>query len=260
MGQTEPPLPAAERELVDAVLAAAGIDSRPYRTAPLRRRLPALLRALRAPDPATALQHLRADPRLTARGLDTLLIGHTEAFRDREAFAALRERVLPELATPGRSLRIWSVACSTGVELLSVAALRAERGLAATCVLRGSDCRASALSAARRHAADPLAALADRSAPASASAASELRAAAARISWHVEDALTAPVEAPWDLILCRNLAIYLDAPSAERLWERLTGALAPRGVLMIGKAERPGVGLPLVHLAKCIYRREGARA
>lgn len=260
LDQPEPALPPAERALVDAVLGAAGISSRPYRTGPLRRRMPALLRALRAPDAATGLQHLHADRRLAARALDTLLIGHTEAFRDPEAFAALRDRVLPELAAGRRSLRIWSVACSTGVELLSVASLVAERGLAATSVLRGSDCRASAIATARRHAEDPLATVAESSAPVSPSAASELRAAAARISWHVEDALTAPVDGPWDLILCRNLAIYLDVPSAQRLWERLAGALAPGGVLMTGKAERPGVGLPLVHLAKCIYRREGAGA
>ncbi len=51
-----------------------------------------------------------------------LLIGVTRFFRDEEAFAVIRNSVLPRLAESGKKqLRIWSVACSTGEEVYSLA-------------------------------------------------------------------------------------------------------------------------------------------
>ncbi len=43
----------------------------------------------------------------------------------------------------------------------------------------------------------------------------------------------------WDLILCRNVAIYLSAGASTRLWQNIAKSLRPGGVLVPGKAERP---------------------
>lgn len=51
-----------------------------------------------------------------------LLIGVTRFFRDTEAFDALREKVLPALLA-NQSIRIWSAGCSTGEEVYSLAIL-----------------------------------------------------------------------------------------------------------------------------------------
>jgi two-component system CheB/CheR fusion protein len=53
-----------------------------------------------------------------------LLIGVTRFFRDQEAFKQLQEKVLPDLVSRGREhqpLRIWSIGCSTGEEAYSLA-------------------------------------------------------------------------------------------------------------------------------------------
>nr|WP_319520769.1 chemotaxis protein CheB [uncultured Sphaerochaeta sp.] len=50
-----------------------------------------------------------------------LLIGVTRFFRDGDAFAALREKVLPQILKEGASVRIWSTGCSTGEEVYSLA-------------------------------------------------------------------------------------------------------------------------------------------
>jgi chemotaxis methyl-accepting protein methylase len=256
----EPPLNAAEARLVDAALAVAGLDPAAYRTGPFRRRLPAVLRALRETSVTVAGNRAVAEPALAERALDALLIGHTEPFRDADAFAHLRSAVLPQLAAERAGLRVWSVGCSGGVELLSAALLLAERGLLAGSTLRGSDCRAAAIAAAQSGAVLPLLS----KLPAQfddlrlLAARSDFGAAIASVGWVVEDALTAePGESAWDLVFCRNLAIYLDAQSSQRLWARLVAALAPGGVLVTGRAERPPAHLPLGRLAKCIYRLEG---
>jgi chemotaxis protein methyltransferase CheR len=47
----------------------------------------------------------------------------------------------------------------------------------------------------------------------------------------------APLAPPYDLIICRNVVIYFDRPTQERLCSMLADALAPGGYLVLGKVE-----------------------
>ena len=47
----------------------------------------------------------------------------------------------------------------------------------------------------------------------------------------------APPHPPYDLILCRNVVIYFDRASQERLFVRFAEALRPGGILVLGKVE-----------------------
>src|SRR6185436_1228233 len=42
---------------------------------------------------------------------------------------------------------------------------------------------------------------------------------------------------PFDLVVCRNVMIYFDRESQDRLIDRFHGALAPGGFLVLGKTE-----------------------
>lgn len=56
-----------------------------------------------------------------------LLIGVTQFFRDKEAFASLTEKVLtPLIKSDSKAIRIWSAGCSTGEEVYSIAILLKE--------------------------------------------------------------------------------------------------------------------------------------
>ena len=67
-----------------------------------------------------------------------------------------------------------------------------------------------------------------------------------------------PVGQPsWDLILCRNVAIYLEPTAAARLWTVLVGSLRFGGILVVGKAERPQQQLALLRLAPCVFEKRG---
>ena len=46
-----------------------------------------------------------------------------------------------------------------------------------------------------------------------------------------------PPVPPYDLIVCRNVVIYFDRPMQERLFLAFAEALAPEGVLVLGKVE-----------------------
>jgi chemotaxis methyl-accepting protein methylase len=76
------------------------------------------------------------------------------------------------------------------------------------------------------------------------------------IQWRVGNVLAEPEPGAWDLVLCRNMAIYLDNAASAALWDRISRCLRPGGFLVLGKAERPHGTLGLTVVAPCVYRRE----
>ena len=47
-----------------------------------------------------------------------------------------------------------------------------------------------------------------------------------------------PMQGPFAAIFCRNVVIYFDEPTQQKLWTKFTPLLAPGGALYIGHSER----------------------
>lgn len=231
-----------------------------YRETPLRRRTGACLRAIRADSEAVALSRMAVDPRLADVALNTLLIGVSEFFRDSMVFQALQTIVMPALDQRQRPLRILSIGCSTGAELYSVAMLLAQSELLAGSYLLGVDCRAEAVAQGRRGV------FADA---ALTNVAQDMRSRyftpvidgwriaddlRKQTEWCVLDATRECPAGPWDLVLCRNLVIYLQDEVAYAMFERMLRQLARGGFVVVGKAERPPTSLELTPVGRCVYR------
>lgn len=253
---------AAEGRFIAQILSCAGVDASMYRLSPLKRRLAACLRALKVPDISAAERVLANNPRLCTAAIDALLIGVTRFYRDRDVFDDLRSRWVPDLLGCRRGLKAWSVGSSDGAELYSVAAILAERGALEASTLLGTDCRQSAIDSAHQATYSPSALIdlpeelrtryfvKERGALIPAGV---LRQASMR--WMCQDALACLDHKQWDLILCRNMAIYLSPPVQAKLWLNLRDALRPGGILVSGRAERPGCA-GLQRISICTYRRE----
>ena len=246
-------------DLAAFVLAQAGLDPYRYRPMPLRRRASACVRTMKAASEADACNRLATDPRLTVAALSTLLIGVSDFFRDRPVFETLRSSVVPSLRARGRPLRVMSVGCSSGAELYSVALMLAESQLLDEAYLLGIDCRSDAVTAARTATfADPLLARLDtglrsRYFDPVAGGARVVEALQRCTEWRVVDATSEIPPGPWDMVLCRNLFIYLHDWIAEAMLMRIVDQLVPGGCLVVGKAERPPAALQLTELAHCVY-------
>ncbi|HSK11340.1 MAG TPA: CheR family methyltransferase [Vicinamibacterales bacterium] len=196
--------------------------------------------------------------------LSTLLIGVTEFFRDPQVFDGIRAVALPALAGRRWPPRVWSAGCSSGAELYTVAILLDEAGLLDGATLLGTDCRDEAIAEARVSTYRPP--VSQTLPPAYAAryfracgpeALRPVRRLRAAASWKVADLHAAAEEGPWDLVLWRNAAIYLEPDVAGRICRRLVDTIAPGGFLVVGKAERPPADLGLVHAGRCLHRKPG---
>ncbi len=252
--------PCEEETFLRGLLRMGGLDPAGYRMQPLIRRLPACLRALRVPSIRVAKQVLKREPQKLGIALASLLIGTTSFFRDTAVFQCLDESVIPEILPRRPRPRVWSAACSEGLELYSVAMLLARHGALEREQLLGTDFRAESIAVAQRGiysittvgAVPPdLAAQYLVAGKTSVAVAPAIHGSA---HWKYSDLLKDEEPGPWDMILCRNLSIYLEPRIAERLWSRLSATLVQGGVLVVGKAEKPRLR-GLQQIAPCIYRK-----
>jgi chemotaxis methyl-accepting protein methylase len=78
-----------------------------------------------------------------------------------------------------------------------------------------------------------------------------------RCRWARADAFDLPESPSYDLILCRNVLIYLTPEAASELWSLLVGRLEPGGLLFVGKAERPSDELGLRRVGPFLYHKRG---
>ena len=185
------------------------------------------------------------------RMISALTTNVTRFNREPHHFEALRRLILPALAPAvrkGGRLRLWSAACSSGEEPYSIVlAILAALPEAPRLDVRVLATDINADMVARGEAGVfPGAALADVE-PAERSrwfepvdggwrAGSEM---AGLVAFRVLNLMGEwPMHGRFDAIFCRNVAIYFDVPTQERLWERMAGLIPAGGHLFIGHSER----------------------
>ncbi|MFM7349544.1 MAG: CheR family methyltransferase [Erythrobacter sp.] len=210
-----------------------------------------------------------------------LTTNHTYFHREPHHFEHFETVLRPDLvarALGGAAVRIWSAGCSTGEEIWTLLMVllgpNREEGLRiarSKLLALASDISVNALAGARAatYPEGALEALPENlrrlwSAPAggpgeprlaidpSLQAMVRFRALNLMGEW--------PMQRPFDVIFCRNVMIYFDTPTKERLVERFARQLVPGGFLYIGHSERvsgPATAL-LDPVGPTIYRRSMA--
>jgi chemotaxis protein methyltransferase CheR len=190
------------------------------------------------------------DERLAVEVVEALTTNESSFFRDGKPFDHLR-RLLPKLAAaraPGQAFRIWSAACSSGQEAYSVAMVVAELGAALggrRVEILGTDLSREMLDRARDGAFTQFEV--QRGLPVQMLV-KYFRQDGAR--WCVKPELRAMTRwqpfnlledarglGRFDVIFCRNVLIYFDAPTKSRVLGMLAGMVAPDGVVYLGGAE-----------------------
>ena len=185
---------------------------------------------------------------------ETLTINETSFFRDRGLFAAFAETVLPGLMAARaeqRGLRIWCAGCSSGQEPYSLAMVLDEqaRKLSGWRVeILATDLSRTVIETARRGSYSQFEV--QRGVPVALLLRYFRRDGDL---WQISDHLRAkttfrahnlvagvPDLGPFDAIFCRNVLIYFDVATKQRVLASLHGSLADDGYLALGGAESVG--------------------
>ncbi len=197
------------------------------------------------------LERLAADPDEPGRLEQDLLISVTRFFRDPDAFQALDHLVVKALLQkPGmeRGIRVWVPGCATGEEAYSIAMLLRERAEALprpppSITVFATDIDKAALDVARegRYPDSIVGELGPERL--------ERHFTREGNGWQVQKGLRDlcifaeqsvikdPPFARIDLVSCRNLLIYLEAPLQRQLLPLFHYALNPGGYLFLGPSE-----------------------
>lgn len=255
----------------------AGIVLVPAKSMLVYSRLAPLVRESRFTTFADYLAGLKQNEEELRRVICALTTNHTYFFREEHHFDHLGETVAPELiakARHGHPVRIWSAGCSSGEETWSIvttllgedsrmAAMLAETDLR----ILATDLDDNVLNAARAatYPTDGISAMPPelrrlwtQTQGATTSILPQVRQL---VSFNRLNLLHAwPMKRQFDVIFCRNVMIYFDQPTKERLVSRFAEHLSPGGHLYIGHSERvigPATAC-LTQIGKTIYVKDGA--
>ena len=278
------PLPAepppSVLETVCALLRAhTGHDFSRYKKTTVYRRIERRMGIHACPSIADYARHLAGNPQEVDLLFKELLIGVTSFFRDPEAWQQLSEEVLPALlaAHPGGGgFRAWVAGCSTGEEAYSLAMAfkevqeRLRPAVPCTLQIFATDLDLDAIEKARQGLFSAQAV--EGLSPDRLSAWFRPDGEGYRVRKELREMLVfAPqdvnLDPPFiklDLLLCRNLLIYLSPELQKQLLPLFHFCLKPGGVLFLGSAESIGsfsdLFAPLPGKARLYQRQETSPA
>ena len=213
------------------------------------------LHASRLEDCMTLLRTLPLEAPLVQALVQPAMNNESYFFRDPASVATLREQVLPPLlaaAEATRVLRVWSAGCSTGEELYTISILLHELVPELddwTIALVGTDVDDAALAHARaaRYAVWSLRSTTNeqRQRYFQHDRASDRYALRERYRKHcsfalhnlVDASVALPAPGSFDLVLCRNVSIYLTPPARAALDRKLAAALSADGWWISGASD-----------------------
>ena len=214
----------------------------------------------------------RAAPGELVHLINAVTTNKTDFFREPGHFDYLAQTVLPTIAATGqRRIRAWSAACSTGAEPYTMAMILDQfaQGGGPDYGILATDIDTTVLETARRgiypaelvqpvpaalrqrYVATPV----DRTSRDVRSVPS-LRSAIGFARLNLMDA-SYPVGEPMDIIFCRNVLIYFDKDTQEKVVRRLCDCLRPGGYLFLGHSESiAGMDLPVSTVSYTVFMKD----
>lgn len=246
----------AEQALLDILTklrAATGHDFKHYKRATVLRRIERRMQVTTQTDLPAYYRYICEHADETKSLLDDMLIGVTNFFRDRESFESLEREVIPQLFArqndidSAHEIRVWSAGASTGEEAYSLAILlndyKAETSSDFKIQVFASDIDDRAISTGRTGLYSE-AIITDVSPArlrqyfikedANYRVRKDIRE---RVLFAKHSLLADPPFSQIDLIVCRNLLIYLDRDIQREILQMFHFALRAGGYLFLGTSE-----------------------
>jgi chemotaxis methyl-accepting protein methylase len=232
-----------------------GHDFSLYKKPTLYRRIERRMGLHQIDNIASYVRFLKENPQEVELLFKELLIGVTNFFRDPATWDQLREEVIPALLEghqASKMLRAWSAGCSSGEEAYSLAIVFKEAleqvklTVKFTLQIFATDLSQDAINKARRGvypikiaedvSPDRLNRFFIRSGD-NYQVGKEIRE---MVTFATQNVIMDPPFTKLDILICRNLMIYLGSKPQARLMQLFHYSLVPGGVLFLGSAESVG--------------------
>jgi len=229
----------------------AGLTLGAYKDKCLRRRIAVRMRACGVHTFSDYQTVLDRSPAEYERLKDAITINVTRFYRNADTWNLLRAGLLKEICEGSAEVRAWSAGCSSGEEAYTLAVLLADyfdrQGrpdrlgrvtVDATDIDRQCLERAQAGSYRREALAEVPADLAQRYFEDDGADCRVIERVRRRVTVRALDLNSEPPPRKnYQLILCRNVVIYFERATQERVFLAFAEALAPGGILVLGKVE-----------------------
>ncbi|HEX4406540.1 MAG TPA: chemotaxis protein CheB [Polyangia bacterium] len=237
-------------EVFGALKKVMGVDFTHYKLPTISRRIQRRMVLRRTPDLAAYVRLLQSQRDEVEALYEDLLIHVTSFFREPEAFDVLKTRVFPKLLAAREAdapIRIWVPGCSSGEEVYSVAIALTElldaRGEIVPFQIFGTDVSQKMIDKARA-AVYPTATTRDLDPGRLRRFFSEVdggfritKTIRERCVFSRQDLTRDPPFSRLDLVVCRNLLIYLGYPLQRKVMAVFHFGLRASGFLMLGRSE-----------------------
>jgi chemotaxis protein methyltransferase CheR len=276
-GNYGPQLGDAEFEFIRHVIAEnAGIVLGPNKRQLVQGRLARRLRELHLPSYEAYCDHVRASgPEELVGLINALTTNVTSFFRENHHFEALASYMLPEAFQRNRQsrrIRIWSAGCSSGEEAYCLAMAAREAippGQKWDLKILATDIDSDMVATAQRgvYPLDRLTSVSEERLRRHFRKGVGEHEGTARIHPEVAQLVSFktlnlmhnwPMSGPFEVVFCRNVMIYFDHATRERLVGRFGELVTADGYLCLGHSESiHGTGGPFRLVGKTIYRRTG---
>ncbi|HZX95545.1 MAG TPA: CheR family methyltransferase [Myxococcales bacterium] len=262
-------------QVLEQIRQARNIDFRNYKRATLQRRIQRRMDERKCKTIQDYLGLLDREPGEYDALVESMLIKVTSFFRDSETWEELSQRVIPQMLSekrPGEDIRIWCAGCATGEEAFTIAILLAEAMGPAfqnqDVKIFGTDTDEGAIAFARRgvYTHDQVRSMPPELLknwfihdPTGWSVRKEIRRT---VVFGVNNLVSDAPISRLDLLICRNVFIYLDAQLQKRVLTRFHYALRRHGLLLLGKSELIPFAARIfepVDVRRRIYRKDGRR-
>ncbi|MEM8729051.1 MAG: chemotaxis protein CheB [Pseudomonadota bacterium] len=241
-------------EILQIVSMRTSVDFREYKSTTIHRRIERRMLALDVPTKEEYTEICRSTPREVDTLYKDLLISVTNFFRDKEEFRRVG-RVIQRIVDDamGDPIRIWTAGCATGEETYSIAILVAEALGGAESLknhnvqIFATDLDEKALTLARegRYRAAAQQDIPQEFAEKYFAIKGEFIEVDHRLRNLVlftkHNICSDPPFLKLDLVVCRNLLIYLRPKMQNKVFSRLNYALNEDGMLFLGKSESVSV-------------------
>lgn len=182
--------------------------------------------------------------------LSALTTNVTHFFRENHHFAMIEDQILPVLLSNGDPIRLWSAGCSAGPEPISMAITISEytsKTYAKDIKILATDIDKKILQKAQGgfYSDTEISGVPDHLLSKYFIRCEKPRGF--KVKKSILDLISFrqlnlvgdwPIRSKFDVIFCRNVAIYFDKDTQDSLWEKFSNQLKPKGHLMIGHSER----------------------